>query len=82
MAYDGFSNEDYRVGGPYICSIPVITYDIPEHHVLYSRLVLDNDDLYHSIHSILSSMRLAASETATSISWALLRVRLVIFPEQ
>lgn len=53
MAYDGFFNEDYRVGGPYICSIPVITYDIPEHHALYPRLVLDNDDLYHSIHSIL-----------------------------
>jgi hypothetical protein len=41
IAEDGFSNEDLRVGGPYLCSIPMSSRPVPEtipaHEVLWHK---------------------------------------------
>lgn len=38
IAADGFSNEDLRVGGPYLCSIPLLTIHLPYTNPLYWRV--------------------------------------------
>lgn len=42
-AWDGFVNEDWRAGGPRLCTTPVQWWDIPEEHPLYSRLIPGRD---------------------------------------
>lgn len=36
---DGFINQDFRVGGPNLCSLPTETYEIQDSHPLY--LIID-----------------------------------------
>ena len=52
---DGFVNEDWRAGGPYLCTIPTLTCKIPRDHPLYDRLVMDSIPLYLEIAPILES---------------------------
>ncbi|KAL2868504.1 uncharacterized protein BJX67DRAFT_379887 [Aspergillus lucknowensis] len=40
---DGFLNEDIRVGGPHLCSIPGVITQIPKDHPYYERLIRDID---------------------------------------
>lgn len=53
QAWDGFVNEDWRAGGPDLCTIPALTYNIPRTHPLYGRLVTDSTQLYLGVQSIL-----------------------------
>ena len=55
IAADGFSNEDLRVGGPYLCSIPVLTTNLPYTHPLHRRLKEEvlGRSLMKMIHDIL-----------------------------
>lgn len=41
--HDDFMNEAFRAGGPYLCSVPTNTFQIPQNHYLYVPLVLDRD---------------------------------------
>lgn len=38
LTADGFTNEDLRVGGPYLFSLPARNIHITKEHPLYSRL--------------------------------------------
>ena len=38
IAEDGFSNEDLRVGGPYLCSIPLSSKPLPQTNSLHALL--------------------------------------------
>ncbi|KAL3468631.1 hypothetical protein BJX64DRAFT_10893 [Aspergillus heterothallicus] len=40
---DGFFNEDLRVGGPYLCSVPVESIEIPESDPWYQIITGDHD---------------------------------------
>ncbi|KAJ5085094.1 hypothetical protein N7532_009865 [Penicillium argentinense] len=58
LTEDGFSNEDLRVGGPYLCSIPLSTTHIPETNPLSSLFVRkssNGQDLGTRISSILNN---------------------------
>ena len=50
---DGFLNEYRRAGGPYLCSVPVKTFDIPQNHPLYNDLVLYREPLIDKTLNIL-----------------------------
>lgn len=50
---DGFVNDDWRAGGPCLCTIPALTHTIRRGHPLYDRLVTDGILLYQEIQPIL-----------------------------
>ncbi|ODM21180.1 hypothetical protein SI65_04233 [Aspergillus cristatus] len=58
LAWDGLVNEDWRTGGPHLCTIPVNWQDIPKEHPLYSRLV-PGRDLTLKISAILRRSKVA-----------------------
>jgi hypothetical protein len=51
---DGFINEDYRVGGPYMCSLPLTITPLPRRHRLYSPK--EKDRIRKKVHDILASV--------------------------
>lgn len=58
IAEDGFSNEDLRVGGPYLCSIPVLTKCLPDANPLHALLwheVSGGETISSRIYQILSN---------------------------
>ncbi|GES65531.1 hypothetical protein ATEIFO6365_0010045400 [Aspergillus terreus] len=59
LTYDGFTNEDLRVGGPYLCSLPAQNVYITKYHPLYSRLYGNDNEVWKRITEILQSSRVA-----------------------
>jgi len=56
ITVDGFSNEDLRVGGPYLCSLPLLTIPILVAHPLHGLLqekVSSGGTFSERIHAIL-----------------------------
>lgn len=56
IADDGFSNEDLRVGGPYLCSLPLISKLPPDTHPLRDillRKISPRGDLHRHISDII-----------------------------
>lgn len=53
QASDGFVNEDWRAGGPYLCTMPTLTYNIPRDYPFRSFLEKDCIPLYKGILPIL-----------------------------
>ncbi|KAJ5719086.1 hypothetical protein N7493_007541 [Penicillium malachiteum] len=50
---DGFTNEVHRVGGPYLCSIPVQTIDNYSPHDIISRVQIPKNKTLKTIQGIL-----------------------------
>jgi hypothetical protein len=44
-------NEDFRAGGPYLCSVPVLSVPWPGNH---QHQALNESDLFESVHTILN----------------------------
>ncbi|KAH8430003.1 uncharacterized protein LDX57_007676 [Aspergillus melleus] len=55
VKWDGFSDEDLRVGGPYLCAIPVKTIAVPTDHPFYSRVVENVAPLNQGVRDILAT---------------------------
>ena len=53
QAWDGFVNEDFRAGGPYICPLPALSFTILPGNRLFHRLQRDQPALAEHITSIL-----------------------------
>jgi hypothetical protein len=51
--FDGFIEEDLRVGGPYMCRIPCLWIPLAKHHSQYQRLVEDAADIKAEVERIL-----------------------------
>ncbi|KAJ5712887.1 uncharacterized protein N7483_010068 [Penicillium malachiteum] len=50
---DGFTNEVHRVGGPYLCSIPIQTIENYSPHVIVSRVQIPKNKIIKTIYEIL-----------------------------
>lgn len=62
IAEDGFSNEDLRVGGPYLCSIPLKSYPLSKRNLLHALLqhkVSGEDTISSRIHRILRNRNIS-----------------------
>lgn len=58
QAWDGFVNEDWRAGSPFLCTVPVVSHDVLPSHPFYDPLgVLNdrNDHIYQGVDSILTA---------------------------
>ncbi|KAJ5530813.1 hypothetical protein N7527_004206 [Penicillium freii] len=44
LTHDNLHNEDLRVGGPYLCSIPTTNIPIPKNHVKFRLTCLETDE--------------------------------------
>ncbi|KAL5365309.1 hypothetical protein BJX96DRAFT_179722 [Aspergillus floccosus] len=56
---DGFTNEDLRVGGPGLCSLPARNVYITKSHPLYSSLYGTDSKVFSRITEILQSSHIA-----------------------
>lgn len=52
---DGIITEDWRAGGPHLCTIPVQTMEFAEDHYLYSRIKADGRRLTRLASGILNN---------------------------
>ncbi|PWY93002.1 hypothetical protein BO94DRAFT_583244 [Aspergillus sclerotioniger CBS 115572] len=55
QTFDGFINEDYRVGAMDLCALPVQTIGVSRANYLYSRLCSPESPVKRAIESILKS---------------------------
>ncbi|OQE20849.1 hypothetical protein PENFLA_c015G07408 [Penicillium flavigenum] len=44
LTHDNLHNEDLRVGGPYLCSIPTANIPVPKNHVKFRLTCLETDE--------------------------------------
>ncbi|PWY87460.1 hypothetical protein BO70DRAFT_394351 [Aspergillus heteromorphus CBS 117.55] len=58
--WDGYINEDLRVGGPRLCSLPASFVEIRRDHLLSCGLNAHNRHVYDEIHRILQSLNINA----------------------
>ena len=72
---DGFSNEDLRAGGPYICSLPATTSRDPPAQLLSALKTSSGESLDERIRSILYEMNIevCSGYQAGSRIWLALR---------
>jgi hypothetical protein len=62
IAADGFSNEDLRVGGPYLCSVPLSSKPLPETnplHALLQHKVSRGETISNRIYQILRNRNIS-----------------------
>ncbi|OQE05459.1 hypothetical protein PENVUL_c024G05521 [Penicillium vulpinum] len=58
---DGFINEKYRAGGPYLCALPVTILNLKGSSPLWT--VLETTSIYKMILSVLEQHKISASST-------------------